>query len=93
MACRAGADIGEIESIFGWEIAHRSDRHRKRRKIEQLIVDEIAFVVSGIVALIAFWILVPQMQLEAQILGWIELVFLVILGVEIFLYADLGKGR
>ncbi len=93
LACRAGADIGEIESIFGWEIAHRSDRHRKRRKIEQLIIDEIAFVVSGLLALRAFWILVPQMQWSAQILGWIELVLLVILGVEIFLYADLGKGR
>ncbi len=93
LACRAGADIGEIESIFGWEIAHRSDKHRKRRKIEQLIVDEIAFVVSGILALVAFWNLVPQMNWLAQILGWIELVFLVILGVEIFIYADLAKGR
>ena len=28
-----------VEAIFGWEIAHRSDRRRKRRKIEQLIID------------------------------------------------------
>ena len=93
LACREGTNNEEIESIFGWEIAHRSDKRRKPRKIQQLIVDEIAFVVSGSVALRAFWILVPQIQLEAQILGWIELVLLIILGVEIFIYADLAKGR
>ena len=48
------------EALFGWEIAHRSDRRRSRRKIEQLIIDEITFVLSGIVALIAFWVLVPN---------------------------------
>ncbi len=38
----------DIESIFGWEIAHRSDTRRLRRKIEQLVIDEITFVLSGI---------------------------------------------
>jgi hypothetical protein len=38
----------DTESIFGWEIAHRNDQRRKRRKIEQLIIDEITFVFSGI---------------------------------------------
>ena len=93
LACRAGADIGEIESIFGWEIAHRSDKRRNRRKIEQFIIDEIAFVFSGLAALIAF------SHLESVEIGiiWflyvVELVLLVILGIEIFLYADLTKGR
>jgi hypothetical protein len=50
----AQTDTVETESIFGWEIAHRSDERRKRRKIEQLIVDEIAFVFSGLGALLAF---------------------------------------
>ncbi|MDJ0899957.1 MAG: hypothetical protein QNJ55_14220 [Xenococcus sp. MO_188.B8] len=91
---RGKADEGvEVESIFGWEIAHRIDKHRRRRKIEQLIVDEIAFVVSGIVALVAFWNLESQIHWPAQILGWIELVLLIILGVEIFIYADLAKVR
>lgn len=79
LACRAGADIEEIESIFGWEVVHRSDRGRKRRKIEQLIIDEIAFVLSGVIALIAFSILMPQMHWLAKALGWIELILLVIL--------------
>ncbi|NEP03270.1 MAG: hypothetical protein F6K58_32460 [Symploca sp. SIO2E9] len=83
----------ELETLFGWEIAHRSDKHRKRRKIEQLIIDEITFVVSGIVALSTFWLLVPQPTLGVTILTWIELLLLIVLGVEIFIYADLAKGR
>ncbi|MBE9257416.1 hypothetical protein [Dolichospermum sp. LEGE 00246] len=83
----------EIESIFGWETAHRSDNRRKRRKIEQLIIDEITFVLSGIIALITFWILVSNAPVVVNILGVIELVLLIILAVEIFIYADLAKGR
>jgi Ca2+/Na+ antiporter len=83
----------DIESIFGWEIAHRSDSRRKRRKIEQLIVDQITFVFSGVIALIAFWLLVSKPPLAVNILGLIELILLLILGVEIVIYADLAKGR
>ncbi|MBU7582817.1 MAG: hypothetical protein KAF91_07880 [Nostoc sp. TH1S01] len=83
----------DIESIFGWEIAHRNDQRRKRRKIEQQIIDQITFVFSGIIGLIAFWILVPQPLGIIQILCWIELGLLIFLGVEIIIYADFGKGR
>ncbi|BAZ18988.1 integral membrane protein (plasmid) [Calothrix sp. NIES-4071] len=83
----------DSESIFGWEIAHRSDNRRKRRKIEQLIVDQITFVFSGIVALIAFWLLVSKPPLAVNLLGGIELIFIIILGIEIIIYADLAKGR
>ncbi|WP_204103266.1 MULTISPECIES: hypothetical protein [Spirulina sp. CCY15215] len=83
----------DIETLFGWEIAHRSDQHRKRRKIQQLIVDEITFVCSGLIALCAFWFLASQPPLGLTILSWIELLLLVVLGVEIFIYADLAKGR
>lgn len=102
LACRAGADIGEIEFIFGWEVAHRGDKRRNRRKIEQLIIDEIAFVFSGLAALIAFayrvqdkfeFIQLPGAIEVIQVLWVVELVLLVILGIEIFLYADLAKGR
>jgi hypothetical protein len=83
----------DIESIFGWEIAHRSDQRRFRRKIEQLMVDEITFVLSGMVALLAFWVLVSQPPLAVNILCVVELVLLIILAVEIVIYADLGVGR
>lgn len=83
----------DIESIYGWEIAHRNDKRRKRRKIEQLIIDQITFVFSGIVGLIAFWLLVPQPHWTIQIICWIELGLLIFLGIEIIIYADLAKGR
>ncbi len=83
----------DIDSIFGWEIAHRNDQRRKRRKIAQLIIDQRTFVFSGIVGLIAFWILVPQPLGITQVLCWIELALLIVLGVEIVIYADLAKGR
>jgi hypothetical protein len=83
----------DIESIFGWETAHRSDNRRKRRKIEQLIIDEITFVLSGIIGVICFWLLVSNAPLAVNILALIEILLLLVLGVEIFIYADLAKGR
>jgi hypothetical protein len=83
----------DIESIFGWETDHRSDKRRKRRKIQQLIIDEITFVFSGIIAVICFWALVSNVPLAINIFALIEILLLVILGVEIIIYADLKKGR
>ncbi|MEG4285534.1 hypothetical protein QUB68_20595 [Microcoleus sp. A006_D1] len=83
----------DVESLFGWEIAHRSDPRRSRRKMEQLIVDELTFVVSGIIALMSFWVLVPGAALAIHIMGGFELLLLLILGWEIIVYADLAKGR
>lgn len=86
------AGNSDSESFFGWEIAHRSDERRIRRKIEQWVIDEITFVISGAVALGVFWFLEPQLDLRVQIVVAVELVLLTILGVEISLYADLAKG-
>ncbi len=83
----------DSESIFGWEIAHRSDNRRQRRKIEQLIIDEITFVLSGILALVSFWLLVSNPPVAVNILAVIELILLVILAVEIIIYADLARGK
>jgi hypothetical protein len=84
---------GDLETLLGWEIAHRDDKHRQRRKIQQLIVDEITFIVSGIVAVVLFWMNVVNPPQAVNILCWVELVFLSILGVEMFIYNDFGKGR
>ncbi|HEY9803387.1 MAG TPA: hypothetical protein V6D25_23790 [Leptolyngbyaceae cyanobacterium] len=83
----------ELESIFGWEIEHRSDKRRRQRKIEQLIVNLITFVISGVVALLAFWFLVPQPPSAIYILALLEFVLLLILGIEIFIYADLANNK
>lgn len=83
----------DIEGIIGWETAHRSDPHRKRRKFEQLVIDQLTFVISGIISLIAFWILVPQIHPLLIFLSILETLLLVVLGVEIVIYADLAKGQ
>jgi hypothetical protein len=83
----------DIDTLFGWEIAHRDDKHRRRRKIEQLIMDEITFVFLGMIALIAFWFLVPAPGSAILLMSLIEMLLLIVLGVETFIYADLGKGR
>ncbi|MEM9217356.1 MAG: hypothetical protein AAGD25_23840 [Cyanobacteria bacterium P01_F01_bin.150] len=91
---QAHTGYSDLETLLGWEIAHRDDKHRKRRKFYQLIVDEITFVLSGIIALLAFGIQsssIPPVGLI--ILAVLELICLIVLGIEIIIYADLGKGR
>ncbi|MBE9009706.1 hypothetical protein IQ250_05760 [Pseudanabaenaceae cyanobacterium LEGE 13415] len=83
----------DSESLFGWEIVHRADEQRKRRKIEQLAIDEIAFVASGIVALGVFWVLVPQPGLAMRLLSLLELLLLIVLGIEIFIYANQANAE
>ena len=88
------ANCKDDESIFGWEIAHRSDARRERRKVEQLVIDETAFVLSGAGGLLLFYFLCPEPHhLAIQATYWAELALLSILGIEIVLYADLAKGR
>ncbi len=83
----------DLETLFAWEIAHRNDHRRKRRKIQQLIIDEITFVISGMIALGAFSYLVPQPPIGITILAGVEWVLLIALGVDLIIYADFGKGR
>jgi hypothetical protein len=83
----------DIETILGWETAHRSDNERKRRKFTQLMIDELTFVASGFTALIAFWCQATPLLWSIVVLSTIELILLIFLGVEIFIYADLAKGR
>jgi hypothetical protein len=83
----------EIEQIFGWEIAHRDDERRNRRKIQQLIIDEITFVLSSIGALIGFQVMVAAPHILLHLVCGFEFILLLALGVEIIIYADLAKGR
>jgi hypothetical protein len=83
----------DLGSLLGWEIAHRDDNRRKRRKIEQLIVDQITFTVSGVAAVLIFCLLVPNRAWGINLLLGIELLLLLVLAIEITIYADLKKGR
>jgi hypothetical protein len=81
------------ETLFGWEVAHRSDERRMGRKIIQFLVDEIAFCLSGLIAVGAFWSLVPAMSKSLKLLSIGETIVLLLLGVAIFLYSDFKKGK
>lgn len=89
----AMADTPDSTPILGWEVAHRSDGRRRRRKLEQLIIDEIAFVGSGLVALASFQTWGTHLVAAVEWVVGIETLLLLGLAVEIFLYADLTKGR
>lgn len=80
--------ILEPESIFPWESYRRGARGRKLRKIEQLVVNQLTFIIPGIVALGAFWYLVPKAISEVKFLAGVELILLLILAIEICIHAD-----
>lgn len=94
---RVGALIGgsaDEKYLFGWETAHRDDPRRKRRKYTQLFIDQVTFVISGLVALVVFWLSpAPKDYIFAVILSVVEAILLIVLGVRIADYADLAKGR
>jgi hypothetical protein len=81
------------ESLFGWETAHRSDNRRISRKRLQLIVDELVFILPGVVAIVMFWINAPNFLLTLRWVAVVEAILLVILGIQIYIYADLAKGK
>ncbi|MDM8564037.1 hypothetical protein QUF74_00115 [Candidatus Halobeggiatoa sp. HSG11] len=87
--------IDEIsEPLFGWETGHRSDNWRKIRKKTQLFIDEVTFCLSGLFSLLLFWDLWSKSWDYLLIFVFIiEIILLCGLGIFIFKYADLKKGR
>lgn len=91
---RIRSQVSEPEGaqMFGWEVAHRGDDRRLRRKLNQLAINSVTFFCSGVVSLLAFWWLVSNPALPIRIVWWIELLFMVFLAWEIFVYADLTRS-
>lgn len=79
--------------VFEWEIVHRSDEKRVRRKLVQFMVDELAFCISGLITTSAFWILMPTLPGYLKLISGGELILLILLGIEIFIYSDFKKGK
>jgi hypothetical protein len=79
------------EDLFGWESEHRSDELRIQRKLLQLLVNLLAFVVPGIATTLTF-IITASFAEPLSILAGLELLLLLILGWQIWKYADL-KGN
>jgi hypothetical protein len=83
--------IQDPAELFKWETAHRKDDARITRKITQLCVDEMSFVISGLGALISFWFLEPNARLLAVLASYAVCILLIYLGTQIYLYADVGS--
>lgn len=72
--------------FFGWERFHKIDARRIDRKRKQLLVDQMAFVLSGIIAISLFWIRKPDPNLLNIFISGVEFICLVHLGLEIKSY-------
>ncbi|MGP3927926.1 hypothetical protein [Streptomyces sp. 8N616] len=75
--------------IFGWEVAHRSDRRRRSRKCLQLAVDLLTFCGASLAAVIVFWAAgtCPAMLIVVSV---IEVAGIAVLAMQLVVYADLG---
>lgn len=87
------SDRTHTEKLLGWEHAHRSDLGRRRRKLEQLIVDQSTFVLSGTISILAFWRLVSPVPGVLLALSVIEGLLLIVLGIEIVLFFAKNNGK
>jgi hypothetical protein len=58
-----------------------------------LVIDEITFVISGLIALATFFLLLPKTAISIDILGGFEALLFLVLGWEVIVYADLEKDR
>lgn len=81
------------ESLFGWELAHRSDKKRAERKSLQLIIDEITFVLSGLAAVFVFLLRSSRLSVAVISLSVVEILLLLGLAIQIAAYADLRRQR
>lgn len=83
----------EDKYIFNWEITHRTDKRRVLRKINQLIIDEITFPISGIFTVIVYCHLARPTAVALIVFIIAETLSLIYLGTRIYAYADIKKGR
>lgn len=76
------------DRVLGWEVAHRSDRHRASRKRLQLSVELGTFVLPAIASVVAYWLIGPYSVLFGAV-SVIEVLTAIVLAAQIVLYADL----
>jgi len=80
-------------TLLGWEVVHRDDERRQERKILQLFIDELTFCISGLAAVVTYWLSQPTFSRVWQWVSGVEILLLFILGFQMAKYADLNHGR
>jgi len=83
-------------SVFGWEVAHRSDHDRVFRKVMQFLIDGVTFVGTGALGIFLYWYYAPDAERSstpALVLIGIGVTFLVFLGYLTWKFTDFAKGK
>lgn len=90
-----GPRLGECveaghQPIYGWEVAHRSDRRRRSRKATQLVIDLMTFCLPGLGALVIRCAAPPVTTVTTVIVA-AEAVMVLFLARQIVINADLTR--
>ena len=85
--------VERTDDVFGWEIAHRSDKLRVERKWVQFFVDLVAFVGPGVGAIVVYLVREPHPARSARLVCVLGGALMVVLALEISRYLDWRLGR
>lgn len=77
------------QSPFGWENFHVNDNRRTRRKIVQLLIDEITFILPGAVAILTYCVFQISFSPFIITLMIFEGLLLLYLAIEIINYSKI----
>ncbi len=79
-------------SLLRWETVHRGDRDRRRRKTGQILVDLLAFCLTGALAIAGYLLLAGSVAWPVIILCTAEAATLAVLGFELVRQTDRSTG-
>lgn len=74
-----------------WEDYLKKDKSRRQRKWIQLFIDLSIFCVSGILSIVAFFVLKESLFISYKVLMIFEILILIILAFQFIKYADIKK--
>ncbi len=78
------------EPVLGWETFHRADRRRRSRKIGQMLVDLMTFVLPSLLAVLVYWF-ADSHRASLLVASAAEFVATLALGWQIVRYAEVSR--
>lgn len=87
---REAAGAPEIR-VLQWELIYKLEPRRFERKVLQVIVNEVLFVGSGFVALLAYFTTSTTIYTPLRWLASVELAAMLLLAVQIIIFADFRR--
>lgn len=79
-------------TVFSWENVHREERSRIVRKLLQLLANELLFCASGLSSVLFFFYLSTTVSSTMRVIGIVEIIMSIIIGIEIIMYSDIRKS-